>query len=497
MADEHIGLILRMLEEGKITAKDAEALIASVGQRTPGATPPNPPPRPAAPPRPAEPLEPPEPKAEPTGSKQFDFRWANKSGFPLDLGNLGKQITDAVRKIDPDKILKEVGVGGRKFQERMRSWQRMWEAEDDEAPQNPLGWPTATQTTTETFALADGAVVQVDNPFGDVTIVTSDGGHELTITTECWAPTQAEAEARLAEAKAETYSMEAGTDAAGAPTPGRLEIRVATQPAWRDGVVHLTLKTPADSRARVATAFGAVGVTGLEGQVDVHTTSGAVHLTEIGGEVAVETVSGSVAAQSIRGAMKAASKSGDIQAAGLAHGVTIDAVSGDVKVTEAEGGRVAAKSVSGDVSLTRAGLQAPVDVAVESVSGDVRVVQANGAVSLKVVSGDIEGRHIGGATLQAQTVSGDIRVEAGSAINGTVSFNTVSGDVSLAVPAESNFRLTLTTQSGDMACDLAVTDEQRSDSLLTGAVGTGAGTVAIQTLSGDIHITPHDLSDPL
>ena len=165
-------------------------------------------------------------------------------------------------------------------------------------------------------------------------------------------------------------------------------------------------------------------------------------------------------------------------------------MSGDVYVAHVEGGRVEAKSISGDVTVEHAGQQAPIDVALESVSGDLNLNQARGNIALKTVSAEVSANHLDATTLQSQAVSGDVSLQLDKPFIGTLTTNTVSGDVSLHFPNDSNFRFTLATQSGSLACDLAATDGAQSDTLRTGTIGTGAGTVTVQTLSGDVLIGP-------
>jgi DUF4097 and DUF4098 domain-containing protein YvlB len=164
------------------------------------------------------------------------------------------------------------------------------------------------------------------------------------------------------------------------------------------------------------------------------------------------------------------------------------AVSGDVLVRNVEGGRIEAKSVSGDVTVESAGRQTPLDIVVESVSGDSKLVQARGNIALKAISGDLIGEGLEAVTLQSQTVSGDIRIALSGDFLGTLTTNTVSGDVTISLPETSNFRFTLGTQSGEMNCNHSAQDEKHTDTLWTGTVGTGAGIVTIHTLSGDVHL---------
>ena len=90
--------------------------------------------------------------------------------------------------------------------------------------------------------------------------------------------------------------------------------------------------------------------------------------------------------------------------------------------------------------------------------------------------------------LQAQTVSGDVTLKLKDAFSSTMQVNTVSGDVAIALPEGSNVRLSLSTTSGEVRCDCEAQDVQASETLWTGQIGTGAGTLNVQTISGDAHI---------
>ena len=98
--------------------------------------------------------------------------------------------------------------------------------------------------------------------------------------------------------------------------------------------------------------------------------------------------------------------------------------------------------------------------------------------------------HIGIKTtrLQAQTVSGDVTVHLIEAFSGTLQVNTVSGDVEIALVEGSNVRTSLSTTSGELRCDFDAHEVVATDRLWTGQIGTGAGTLNVQTISGDAHI---------
>src|SRR3989442_15979890 len=115
--DDHVSRILKMLEEGKISATEAQTLIAALqtearnsaaGTGSSGST------------RTDGNSQASSAQPEPGKAKSFEFQWSQKRAFPnIDLSGLGKQISDAVKKIDPERIVREaragVARGGKRF----------------------------------------------------------------------------------------------------------------------------------------------------------------------------------------------------------------------------------------------------------------------------------------------------------------------------------------------------------------------------------------------
>jgi DUF4097 and DUF4098 domain-containing protein YvlB len=487
--EDHVSQILKMLAEGKIDANQAEKLLTALNT-----TPPNPPPPPPPPPgarpesmraetfvdssRAAD-------SSESGSAKQFEFSWGHKRQFPFDLSGLGKQISDAVKRIDPERLMREarVGVskGGKRWQERMKEWGRFMAGEGG-PPENTLGQPAARATEDLIFTVAPDATVQIDNSFGAIFVEGGSDAVAVEIEKEAWAGTEEEAQARLKELRVEALTQQSPTVGA-----SRLEIRVHAPEDWRDGWANLRIKVPNGVAVKAETIFGEVRVERTSGYVEAHTISGAITLENLQGEARGEAISGDIRAAHIGGKFHAASKSGDLDIEDLSQGGEVTAVSGTVLVKRVEGGRIDAKSVSGDVHLEDAGQISPLDVTVESVSGDVMLSRTRGlTVRLKTISGDVNAAGLEALTMQAETVSGDMDASIGGSFRGTLTTNTVSGDVSVRVSQSSSFRFTLGTQSGDLDCHLTAHDTSKTDTLMTGVIGSGEGTVTIHTRSGDV-----------
>lgn len=503
--DDHIARILKMLEEGKISAADAEKLLAALRPATPQAPPPPPPgasktanagstgstgtagPRPAE--KREEAREDSDAQRESSHAKSFEFSWSQKRAFPFDLSGLGRQISDAVRKIDPEKLMREartgVAKGGKKWQDRMREWSRFVSGEEG-PPENTLGQPTARATENLTFTVTPDADIHVENSYGNVEVAGSDAGTAVSveIEKEAWAATDEEAQARLRDLTVEALTQQTPTLGA-----SRLEVRVHAPEEWRDGWANLRLTVPEGVSLKLQTVYGAMRVSNTAGQVEAHTISGAITLENLRGEVRAEGISGEVQASHIGGPAHLASKSGDLRADHLSQGGEVTSVSGDVRLNSVDGAKLDARSVSGDVTVEDFGAVIAGDVTLESVSGDVSLNRAHtGSVRLKTISGDAAMEQLEVTTLQGETVSGDIRARLSAAFSGTLTANTVSGDVALRLPEASSFRFTLGTQSGELACRLPASDAVRTDTLHTGTVGAGAGTVTVQTRSGDVTV---------
>src|SRR5258705_9856635 len=115
--DDHVSRILKMLEEGKISATEAQTLIAALqtearnnaaGSGSSGST------------RTDGSSQASSAQPEPGKAKSFEFQWSQKPAFPnIDLSGLGKQISDALKKIDPERVVREGRARGARGGKRL------------------------------------------------------------------------------------------------------------------------------------------------------------------------------------------------------------------------------------------------------------------------------------------------------------------------------------------------------------------------------------------
>ena len=468
--DENIMRVLQMLQDGKVTAQEAETLIAALRGET------------TAPPKPEEPPQPEAPVDE-KEKKGFFSGFENFKTPKFDIDGLGERISKAVAKVQPEKILKQVQTQirtasrtsahwGTAFTEKMKNW-----TDGEDARPTSVG-DELVEAHHQEFHFESDVRVMAENPLGNIKLIGSaEGPWSSTITKTAWGASAEVAKAHLGKIETSLYA-----------TDDRLDIKVSVPDSFRSGTVDIELVIPKSAQVRLCTRFGNIEVSEFDGRTETVSTTGALHLHDMGGEARGETLSGDVKAERIGGAVTVATQDGDISADTLCRGISANTVSGDVAIKNIEGGKVEAKSVSGDVKAENLGHENPLDITIESISGEVSVLEAKGNLSLKAVSGDIVAEKLIVTRLQAQTVSGDIKAILNELFSGTMQVNTVSGDVTIALVEGSNVRATLSTHSGDLRCEHDAYEVNATETLWTGQVGTGAGGVNVQTLSGDIHL---------
>ena len=468
--DENVLSILQMLQDGKVSAQEAETLIAALrGETVAGAEAPKT-----------------EEAAKEKGEGGAFFSGFDKIKTPkIDLDSLGERISKAVSRVQPEKIVQRVQSQIRTATRAGSHWGsavstrvRAWADGDDVRPTNAAHWPEHSETTEQEFHLQADAAVHIENFFGNVKITgQADGPAVVVIHKTVW-------QAREEDLRPTAARMEATLSA----TDSRLDVKVSAPDFFRDGVMDIEIRLPKSATVRVSAHFGEVEMAELDGRAEAVTTAGTLILRDLSGDARGETASGALKLARILGAATVATQSGDISAEDIAKGLSANTASGDVTATRIEGGRVECKSVSGDVVVSDVGTLSPLDIVVESVSGDATLTNAVGSIALKAVSGDAKAENVSATRLQAQTVSGDVAVRMRDVFSGTMQVNTVSGDVVIHLVEGSAARVSLSTASGELRCEHDAHDVTATETLWTGQIGTGAGTLNVQTISGDTHI---------
>ncbi len=174
------------------------------------------------------------------------------------------------------------------------------------------------------------------------------------------------------------------------------------------------------------------------------TISGTVELeVPRGSRLEITTASGDVAVRDVQGGVQVRTASGDASLRGVAGDVRFQGASGRLTVVAEAPISLRAETISGDV-----GVEAPrVDGAqVRTVSGDVEIATTFapvGAHAIETTSGDVELAVGGGLTLDARTVSGDVDVSHPDRVRGRERRDPI-------VIGDGSARLTVRTLAGDI-----------------------------------------------
>ncbi len=174
----------------------------------------------------------------------------------------------------------------------------------------------------------------------------------------------------------------------------------------------------------------------------------------------------------------------DVTVEGMRAGVSVENMEGDIEVIGTSG-PLSLTTVAGEVTVegargsVRVSAQAD-DVLLEDITGDVWVTAS---------AGDIDLVRIDGASVHAETLSGDVTFSGRLHSGGTYEFSTHSGDAEVTVPSDVSARVSVSTFDGDFDSDFPVTLERYSTGrTFDFTLGGGAASLTIRVFDGEIRL---------
>jgi DUF4097 and DUF4098 domain-containing protein YvlB len=150
-----------------------------------------------------------------------------------------------------------------------------------------------------------------------------------------------------------------------------------------------------------STASGDTRAARVRGDVHLKSASGDLEVSQADGSVSAQTASGDIELGSVRGKVTANSASGDVSIGEAYADVDVNTVSGDQQHSAVMRGRVSAQAVSGDIVIgVRRGSKAFLDCS--TISGDTES-ELDSIDAAPTGDGPL-------VEIRAKTVSGDIRI---------------------------------------------------------------------------------------
>jgi DUF4097 and DUF4098 domain-containing protein YvlB len=181
------------------------------------------------------------------------------------------------------------------------------------------------------------------------------------------------------------------------------------------------------------------------------------------------------------------SSSGDISVMDTGGSLRIDGASGDIR----------AKGLNGPVEISSASGNVVVEdvwtpsMTIENKAGDVLLKSIKGNINARTSAGDVALNDFSGKTVSIESVSGDVKVDLAEPVTGTVNLRTVSGNARVTMDG-GDCRVSLSTLRGAVACDVPLTEENRTAQRVTGKVGDGSGTLDVSAVTGNVSVSLRD-----
>ncbi len=225
-------------------------------------------------------------------------------------------------------------------------------------------------------------------------------------------------------------------------------VTIDSESGGLDAHADLRVQIPAGRRVSLYLAVGKVTVTNVSGDLWIDAASSPVTTTGFKGMLDVDVGSGSVQVSQLEGDLSVDTGSGPVEISRVkGRTLSIDTGSGDVTGTDLQGDEVSIETGSGNIRLTA--LHAP-KISLETGSGSVIADLRDDLKSLDVETG--------------------------------------SGDVAITAPPSLGAEVEIETSSGDIETDFAMQVTRHGRDHMTGRIGDGKGTIAIEAGSGEIKL---------
>lgn len=129
------------------------------------------------------------------------------------------------------------------------------------------------------------------------------------------------------------------------------------------------------------------------------------------------------------------------------------------------------------------------DVEVGNVNGTVEIDSLNGDIGIGLVNGDITLTEISGNILVGVT-NGTVYGKIALPMNGLCKINTVNGQVQLSIPKTTSAALAAQVTNGTVSVtNLTLNNMISSRNSVSGVLGSGQGTITVETVNGTISVS--------
>lgn len=312
------------------------------------------------------------------------------------------------------------------------------------------------------------AVVQIENPRGDVSVTAGDSNTVQVQAHEVAFANSDENARHIFDAEQAHITVSGNTV-------------LVKSDSNNSGRLNLAVTVPKTAQVNVNSGHGDVTAAGLGAGVTITSSHGDVHLSTIAGSTQVHF-------SNDRGDLSAHGIDGDLTADGNCNDVTFSEIKGKVNLNGEIFGDVHMENLSGPThlhtSVTELEIGAlPGDMTLNS--DDLRVTEARGQVRVITHAKDVELSQIYGDTY-VDNSRGQITIEPAGSYN--IEAKSGKGDVEITLPPDASATVDGRTHNGDIVSDYSLAINGDESKSVSGRIGSGQSKINLNADVGDIRI---------
>ena len=396
---EEIRRIMRLVQEGKLSAEDAAELIDAFSNSD---------------------MNEPHDSASSTGTQtpppppgDAQNREANRDPFKQFVETMEGLGRDVASSVDWQEVARSIRDGARKGAEGIRQG-------IDQIRSGHMNFPWTNAKANREICLplnlSSGKTLRVENYSGDVCIT---GGFEVAEVTA--SATILGTDREDAEAKAEDFNLVIEE------SDHEVLVRLPDTSSLN---VDLDVRIPSSAPVQVSVESGSLNLIDLNAGARIQMRDGDLKVRNVNGPIEIRQNSGDIVVDgSHTSTLRVEGKSGDISLKNINGVINVRNAHGDIVLKECAGSTIALESVNGDIS---ADLTEPIhgQISIRTVHGDSNVLIPDGSncrVTLSTLRGDVScGMPLDDESRSENRISG--RFGEG---HGSLDISAVTGDINV------------------------------------------------------------------
>lgn len=271
-------------------------------------------------------------------------------------------------------------------------------------------------------------------------------------------------------------------------TPGpKASIRVESPPEISHSLfAEVQVSLPEDRTLILKQKKGAINLREIKGEVIIEQAEGHFVLTDGEALFEVKNASGSITLMRVKGKGKIVAVNSEIEIKDYEGPIEIEIAQGKVELERLKAGSEDQVRVkSGNAEVEGEDIEVP-QLLVETVSAPIRLERVKGDLTLKTLKGTVVAKNLSGEKMEVQSSEGDIHLSFKDPFSGNLRAETLTGKIRVRLPQDSNVSLQLLSGAGQIIAPAEITLLEQTPQYLKGVLGDGQGQIALRSATGAI-----------